>query len=65
MIGDKRPYGRVTADELRTALDTVLSNPSYQKQARYYGQSLRDAGGYLTAVAEIEAFIGVNQSQFV
>jgi MGT family glycosyltransferase len=65
MIGDKRPYGRVTADELRNALDTVLNNPSYQKQAAYYGQTLRDAGGYLMAVAEIEAFIGAKQPQFV
>jgi MGT family glycosyltransferase len=64
MIGDKHPYGRVTADELHNALDTILNNPSYQKQAQYYGQTLREAGGYLAAVAEIEAFIGAKQPQF-
>jgi len=61
LLGNKYPYGRVTAPELRSALDTVLSDPSYCQQAEHYGQTLKDAGGYLQAVSEIEAYIGEKQ----
>jgi MGT family glycosyltransferase len=61
LIGDKAPYGRVTVDELRRALDTVLDDPAYAQQAAYYGKTLIDAGGYMQAVAEIEAHIGATE----
>jgi UDP:flavonoid glycosyltransferase YjiC (YdhE family) len=54
----------VTADELRTALDTVLNDATYQQNAAKYGQTLRDAGGYMAAVAELEVFIIKHQPQF-
>lgn len=56
LLGDKRPYGRVTADELRQALDKVLQNPQYRQNAERYGETLRAAGGYIRAVEEIEAY---------
>lgn len=57
LIGDRRPYGRVTPEELRNALDAVLHNPGYRQRAEEIGQTLRSAGGYICAVAEIEAFM--------
>jgi MGT family glycosyltransferase len=58
LLGDKRPYGQVTAEELRQALDELLNNPQYKVNAEKYGKTLRDAGGYQRAVEEIEAYIG-------
>jgi MGT family glycosyltransferase len=58
LLGDTRPYGRVTAQELRGALEAVLNTPTYRQKAQYYGETLRDAGGYKRAVEEIEAYIG-------
>ncbi|MBI1281086.1 MAG: glycosyl transferase [Anaerolineaceae bacterium] len=58
VLGNRYPYGRVTAKELREALDTVLNEPRYRQQARRIGDSLKAAGGYLQAAAEIEAFLG-------
>lgn len=58
VVGNQYPYGRVTATELRTALDTVLTNPGYRQRAREMGDTLKAAGGYQRAVAEIEAFVG-------
>jgi MGT family glycosyltransferase len=63
MLGNQYPYGRVTAAELRAALDTVLTNPSYRQRARQIGDTLKAAGGYLQAVAEIETFIEVQKHQ--
>jgi MGT family glycosyltransferase len=57
MLGSHPPYGRTKADELRAAVDTVLSNSSYREAAKRIGQSFRNAGGYLQAVQEIEGFI--------
>jgi len=54
VLGEQHPYGRVTAAELRQALDTVLTNPGYSQRARQMGDTLKAAGGYLQAVAEIE-----------
>jgi MGT family glycosyltransferase len=51
-------HGRVTAAELRTALDKVLNDVTYRENAERIGDTLKAAGGYLRAVAEIEAFIG-------
>jgi MGT family glycosyltransferase len=57
LLGAKYPYGRVTAEELRQALAAVLQQPHYQQNAEGMGQTLKDAGGYLQAVAEIEAYV--------
>jgi len=57
LLGDERPYGRVTPQELRQALDEVLDDPQYRRNAERIGKTLREAGGYLRAVREIEAFL--------
>jgi UDP:flavonoid glycosyltransferase YjiC (YdhE family) len=57
LLGDKRPYGRVTAAGLRGALETLLNKPKYRENAARMGQTLKDAGGYQRAVAEIAAYI--------
>lgn len=64
LLGEKIPYGRVVAAELREALDGILSNESYQQKAEYYGKSLKDAGGYIKAVELIEEFVGVSQLEY-
>ncbi|MBX3085587.1 MAG: glycosyl transferase [Anaerolineae bacterium] len=61
LIGDTRPYGRVTAQELRSALETLLTTPSYRQNAQHIGETLRAAGGYVRAADEIEAYIGVTE----
>ena len=58
LLGHKRPYGRVTVQELRQALNTVLNSPLYRQNAQIIGQTLKDAGGYIRAVEEIETFFG-------
>lgn len=58
LLGDTRPYGRVTPTQLRRALDAVLGEEGYRQKARQIGETLRHAGGYRRAVAEIEAFGG-------
>jgi UDP:flavonoid glycosyltransferase YjiC (YdhE family) len=62
LLGDRYPYGRVTASELRAALDSVLKDPNYRHYARQFGESLKAAGGYARAVDEIEAFVGVKEA---
>lgn len=57
LIGDKRPYGRVTIQELQRAIHDVLTEPSYHQNAQHFGQTLAAAGGYLRAAAEIEAYL--------
>ncbi|NOK58961.1 MAG: glycosyl transferase [Chloroflexi bacterium AL-W] len=57
LLGNTRPYGRVTAQELRTALNTLLNNPQYQQNAQRIGTTLKEAGGYRQAVKEIETFL--------
>lgn len=57
LLGEKQPYGKVSVQELRSALDTILANSQYQKNAEAYGQTLRDAGGYQQAVIEIETYL--------
>ena len=63
LLGDTRPYGRVTPRELRKALDTVLNVPQYRLNAERIGETLKAAGGYLQAVEEIEAFASIRQRQ--
>lgn len=57
LLGSQYPYGRVTAEELREALDKVLSDASYREKAQEMGETLKAAGGYGQAVTEIEAFL--------
>jgi MGT family glycosyltransferase len=59
LLGDTRPYGRVTVPELRSTLETMLTNPTYRQHAQHYGKTLRAAGGYMRAAKEIESYIGV------
>jgi MGT family glycosyltransferase len=54
LLGDRRPYGLVTAAELRDALDAILTTPDYRRNAERIGSTLRAAGGYERAVREIE-----------
>jgi MGT family glycosyltransferase len=54
LLGDKPPYGHVTAAQLRAAADEVLSNQRYRQNAEVLGNSLREAGGYRQAADEIE-----------
>jgi MGT family glycosyltransferase len=56
-------HGRVTAAQLRAALDAVLNDPGYRQYARQMGETLRTAGGYLRAVQEIETFVGMKATQ--
>jgi UDP:flavonoid glycosyltransferase YjiC (YdhE family) len=64
LLGEKAPYGRVTAAELREALDKVLNDDTYRQKANHYGKSLKDAGGYQKAVELIEEFVGVAQLEY-
>ena len=45
---------KATASAIRTALDTVLSDPSYRKNAKIIGESFRSAGGANKAADCIE-----------
>lgn len=56
MLGNGSPDVRVTPEELKKALDTVLSNGAKAKAAAM-GETLKSAGGYARAVREIEAFL--------
>ena len=61
LLGETRPYGRVTVAELRTALEAVLNTPIYRENAARIGATLREAGGFTRAVEEIGAYIGVGE----
>jgi UDP:flavonoid glycosyltransferase YjiC (YdhE family) len=63
LLGARPPYGRVTAEQLRAALDAVLGDATYSENARRIGETLRAAGGYKRAADEIEAFAGVKRPQ--
>ena len=67
-LGARPPYGRVTAGQLRAALDTVLSKTVlsktiYRDNARRIGETLRAAGGHMRAAGEIEALAEVKSPQ--
>lgn len=55
LLGDKPPYGRVNAAELRAALDELLSRPQYKQEAERLSQAAHAAGGYQRAADEVEA----------
>ncbi len=57
VLGGHAPYGHTTSQALRQAADSVLNNPDYAQAAQAVGQSYREAGGYLKAVAEIELML--------
>ncbi len=63
LLGARPPYGRVTAGQLRAALDTVLSKTIYRDNARRIGETLRAAGGHMRAAGEIEALAEVKSPQ--
>lgn len=44
----------ITPSRLRSAVERILQDSTYQKSAEQIGESLRAAGGYLRAVDEIE-----------
>lgn len=62
LLGDTRPYGQVSAVELREALGVVLNAPEYRENAQRMGATLRAAGGYLQAVEDIEGYITARAS---
>lgn len=53
VLGDRPPYGRFDPNELRKAVDVILTDPYHQQNARRVGDSFRAAGGYETAVQHI------------
>jgi MGT family glycosyltransferase len=58
LIIDKRMAGKqVTAEDLRQALETVLSQPRHREAATKVQQTLRATGGYRQAADEIQAYI--------
>jgi MGT family glycosyltransferase len=63
MLGARPAYGRVTAKQLRAALDEILSKATYRDNALRIGETLRAAGGYMRAAGEIEAFAEVKSPQ--
>ncbi|NRD77369.1 hypothetical protein HPT25_07630 [Bacillus sp. BRMEA1] len=47
---------RLTAAKLRDAVNQVFNEQNFKRRAATIGQSLRDAGGYRTALAAVERF---------
>jgi MGT family glycosyltransferase len=57
MLGSPSAFGRVTVNELRTSVETLLNKSNrYHAAAQNIGATFKQAGGYLRAVEEIEAF---------
>jgi MGT family glycosyltransferase len=57
VLGDRPPFGQVSASQLRATLERLLSERErYQQAAAKLGDSLRAAGGPQRAVDEILAF---------
>lgn len=55
IVLDGRCYGReVSGPDLRAALETVMSTPSYRAESRALGESLRAGGGSAAAADAIE-----------
>lgn len=63
LLGDTRPYGQVSAPELRDALDTLMGQAHYRQNAERIGATLKTAGGYQRAVAAITAYLGEVEPQ--
>jgi UDP:flavonoid glycosyltransferase YjiC (YdhE family) len=52
--GLRIPFNRFTPEELRAAVETVLSNPSYRAAAAAIRQSFATAGGSRAAAEHLE-----------
>jgi MGT family glycosyltransferase len=55
-LATKPPFGKVTVEELRSAVDHVLSKDAYRQAAVRLGESFKAAGGPQRAADEIMAF---------
>jgi len=60
--GLRVPPWEATAARLREAVELVLTDPTYAENARKLGRTLRDAGGYVRAADETQAFVNVAKS---
>ena len=49
--------GKPTAKEIKMAVDEVLSDNSYKKNAQNYGKELRSGGGYVAAAEAILEYV--------
>ncbi|MDY6941494.1 MAG: macrolide family glycosyltransferase [Pseudomonadota bacterium] len=56
------PRHKVSVKSLRQSVDGLLQEPQYAKNAEAFGESLRAAGGYRRAAAEILEFVGENDN---
>jgi MGT family glycosyltransferase len=54
VLGDRPPYGQVSAADLRVALGEVLGDPSFELAAKRLGASAKQAGGFAVAADEVE-----------
>lgn len=63
LLGDRPPYGRVSSPQLRQAVDTLLHNRQYQEKAACIAETLRAAGGFRQAAAEIQALVYQRSAQ--
>ena len=57
VLGGTPPYGRVTALELRAAVDRVLGEESFRLHAGRLAQSLKAGGGFPRAADEIQLLV--------
>jgi len=57
LLAEKPPFGRVSAQELRAAVDRVLAASAYRENARIVSEELAATGGYLLAADEIERLV--------
>jgi MGT family glycosyltransferase len=51
------PFGKVTVEQLRTGLSTILASSDYKQNAKRLGDTLSAAGGAKRAADEILAFM--------
>lgn len=67
LLGARPPYsGRVTAAELRDALENILANSGYAESAARIGRAVRESGGAAEAARLIEEFlVGVGERKDV
>lgn len=58
VLGDRPPYGRVDAGQLRQAVERLFADDGYRRNAERIGRSFRAAGGYQEAVKLLQNKIG-------
>lgn len=56
VLADTPPYGTVSAEVVRQAVDRILQNASFAQQAKLMGATFKEAGGYAEAVRLITDF---------